>query len=57
MAKTTNEIRNVKRLARRRRTSIFPRTARSELRTFAFLGAISLTFWAVFTFALGRGMY
>ncbi len=57
MAKIIEKALNARGNATRRRASSFSRMSRSEWRAFAFLGAISLTFWAFLTFAVGRGAF
>ena len=57
MAKVIEKISNARRYATRRRASRFSRMSRSEWRAFAFLGAISLTFWALLTFVVGQGAF
>ena len=57
MAKVIERALSARGNATRRRASRFSKMSLSEWRAFAFLGAISLTFWAFLTFAIGQGAF
>ena len=57
MAKAIEKALSARGDATRRRASSFSRMSLSEWRAFAFLGAISLSFWAFLTFAIDQGAF